>query len=296
MFFALNMELEIIRTVLKNEINEIFVCTDVSRDRGSFYTMISVQNAEYRKMLAEKLNSGGLFFGNKDFVGSFIYSNKLNLVFCYHNENLLSALKGVYLYSFSECKKAASNLVAAFAESGIESSVSALLLNERNINITREGNIYFNYFLDFAEYNTDVSQEEFVGRVSGRAFEILEINYKDRYSSDDLYPNDLRLYSLKMKHQSFTTFGEIIITIRGMSDSPIEMRGVVWWIKARISRTRNFLFRNSLTSFLTILVLVTVIYAGFEIGKRIRAAQAFENNVSYNGIENIGNVYLGSEE
>lgn len=296
MFFALNMELKIIRTVLKNDVNEIYVCTDVSMGKGNFYTMVSIQEGKYRKMLAEQMSIKGLFLGNKDFVGSFNSSNKLNLVFRYHTENLLSALGGVYLYNFAECKKAAANLVAAFAEAGMDSGVGALLLREQNINITSEGGIYFNYFLDFSAYESGMSGEEYVNRVSEKAFEILEIKYKEKYRSRDLYPSDLRLYDMKMQHQGFTTFGQIIITIRGMADAPVPMRGIVWWVRNRVRRTRSFLFRNTTTAFLTILILVTVVFAGAEVTKRLRARRAFENNVSYNGIEYIGSVYLGDEE
>lgn len=296
MFVALNMELKIIRTILKNDVNEIYVCTDISKGKGNFYTMVSIMEGKYRKMLAEQMNIEGLFLGNKDFVGSFNYSNKLNLVFRYHTENLLSALGGVYLYNFVECKNAAANLVAAFAESGMDSGVGLLLLKEHNINITNEGGIYFNYFLDFSAYESGITTEEYVNRVSEKAFEILELKYKEKYRSRDLYPSDLRLYDMKMQHQGFLTFGQIIITIRGMADSPVEMRGFIWWVRNRVSRTGNFLFRNTTTAFITILILVTVVFTGTEVTKRIRARQAFENNVSYNGIEYIGSVYLGNEE
>jgi len=295
MFFALNMELKIIRTVLKNEINEIYVCTDITKSKGNFYTMVSIEEGKYRKMLAEQMNVEGLFLGNKDFIGSFNYSNKLNLVFRYHTENLLSALGGVYLYNFAECKKASANLVAAFAEAGMNSGVGALLLKDQNINVTNEGGIYFNYFLDFAAY-AQVTTEEYVNMVSEKAFEILELKYREKYRSRDMYPSDLRLYDMKMQHQGFTTFGQIIITIRGMADAPVEMRGFVWWVRSRVRRTGNFLFRNTTTAFLTILVIVTAVFAGTEVTKRVRAQKAFENNVSYNGIEYIGSVYLGNEE
>lgn len=294
MFFALNMELEIVRTVLQNEINEIYVCTDVSRDTGVFYTMVSIQSAKHRKMVAEKMGNDGLFFGNKDFVGSFVFSSKLNLVFRYYPENLLSQMAGVYLYSFKECKEAAVNLVAAFAEADVNAQIGALLLNPRNINIAKEGTIQLNYFLNFAEYEETLDEEEYISRLSKSAFMVLEQNYIEKYQSPELYPTDLRLYYMKMNRRGFVSMGQIINTIRGMADSPMEMRGILWWFRSRVRRTKGFLFRNSMNAFLTILVLVTIVYAGVEIGKRVRANRALEENISYNGIEYIGDVYLGN--
>lgn len=295
MFVALNMELQIVRTVLENEINDIYVCTDVKNNTGVYYTMISIKDVSYRKMIAEKMKTSGLFFGNKDYVGSFVFSNQLNLVFHYYHESLLSVMGSVYLYSFVECKEAALSFVAAFAEAGVYGGYGLLLLDEKNINLGKDGSIQMNYFLDFAKWK-DCTQEEFITAVAEGAFHILDINYREKYDSEELYPDDLRLYYMKWKSTGFSTFGQIITTIRGMADKPIEMRGIFWWLKSRFKITRNFLFRNSMNTFLTILVIATLLYAAYEIGTRIRASRAYERNMDYYGIETIGDVYLGDEE
>ena len=46
MFPALNMELEIVRTVLKNPVNDIYVCTDLRKNTGTFYTMVSIADPD----------------------------------------------------------------------------------------------------------------------------------------------------------------------------------------------------------------------------------------------------------
>lgn len=296
MFIALNMELETVRTVLKNDVNEIYVCTDVSRDTRDFYTLVSISDSGCRKAVAEQINTEQLFFSNQNFVGSFVYANKLNLVFRYYPENQIAAMKEVYLYKFTDCKRAAANLIAAFAEANVNPAVGRLLLHDRNLNLTKEGEVNLNYFLDFADYEETFGIDEFYRRIAEKVFELLEIHYRERYSSPELYPNDLRLFYLKMIRNGFSSYGQIMNTVRGMTDSPIEVRGILWWFRSRIRRTRGFLFHNSMNTFLTILVLVTLIYAGVEIGKRIQADRAYEKNINYNGIEYIGDIYLGNEE
>ena len=129
MFPALNMELEIVRTVLKNPVNDIYVCTDLRKNTGTFYTMVSIADPDCRRKVTEKLNTERLFFSNRDFIGSFIYENRLNLVFRYYHENLLSLLGGVYLVEFADCKRAALGLIAACAECGAGADMGVLLLN-----------------------------------------------------------------------------------------------------------------------------------------------------------------------
>ena len=295
MFSALNMELEIIRTVLKNKVNDIYVCTDLLKNTGVFYTMISIHQQKHKKLVAEQMNSEPLFYANRDFIGSFVYENKLNLVFRYYHENLLSLMGSIYLGSFSDCKEAAIRLVSVLAESGANRGLGLLLLSERNINITKEGSIELNYFLDFENYQ-EASEAEFYQAAAKAAFGILELNYKDRYESPEGYPDDLRLYYLKLRSGGFTSFGQMLTSIRAMTDKQVEMRGILWWIRNKFRLTRNFLFRNSMNAFLTILVLVTLVYAGIEISARVRVKRAYENSISYYGLEYIGNVYLGDEE
>lgn len=61
MFPALNMELEIVRTVLKNPVNDIYVCTDLRKNTGTFYTMVSIADPDCRRKVTEKLNTERLF-------------------------------------------------------------------------------------------------------------------------------------------------------------------------------------------------------------------------------------------
>lgn len=296
MFPALDMELEIVRTVLKNNINDIYVCTDLLKNTGSFYTMISIRDKKYRKIVTEKLNTERIFFSNRDFLGSFTYGDCLNLVFRYYHESLLSLMSGVYIVDFADCKKVAVNLISACAESGAGAEMGMLLLNDRNINISRDGEIQFNYFLDFSQMQRKVNEEQYLRSVAEAAFGILELNYKGKYDTPENYPSDLRLFYLKMVNGGLSSLGHMISLIRGMADKPVVMKGFAWWIVNRFNLVRNFLFRNSMTTFLTILVVVTVIYAGVQLHTRWNVQRAYENNVRYYGIEYIGNVYLGDEE
>lgn len=296
MFPALDMELEIVRTVLHNDVNDVYVCTDLKKNTGVFYTLVSVRGSRIRKLVTEKLNTERLFFSNSDFVGSFVYENRLNLVFRYCHENLLSLMGGVYLTEFSECKRAALNLIAAYAQCGADSDLGNLLLQDRNINVTKDGEIQFNYFLDFSQLKSEDEIKEDLHVLAQKVFGILELNYKGKYSSPENYPDDLRLFYLKMKNADFQSIGHLISAIRNMADKPVETKGLIPWLKKTFRRLKGFLFRNSMVTFLTILVIVTMIYAANQLYSRWVIRRAYEQNVSYNGIEHIGDVYLGNEE
>lgn len=296
MFPALNMELEVVRTVLQNDVNDVYVCTDLKKNTGVFYTMISIKDTKNRKVMAQKLNTEKMFFSNHDFVGSFTYESCLNLVFRYYHENLLSLLGGVYLVEYKDCKNAALALITACAECAASPDMGMLLLNERNINITKEGEVQFNYFLDYSEFKAGVGEDAYLRRLSDIVFQILELNYKSRYDRPENYPGDLRLFYLKMTTTGFSSFGHMISMIRSMDDKPKETKGIFWWMESHFQQGRRFLFRNSTNTFLTILFLVTCVYAANQIYTRWKIQKAYESNVSYYGIEYVGTVYLGDEE
>ena len=174
--------------------------------------------------------------------------------------------------------------------------MGVLLLNDRNINITREGEVQFNYFLDFSQWQPGIEEQRYYQEVAQKVFGILELNYKGKYETPDSYPGDIRLFYMKMTTTGFPSLGHMISAVRNMPDKPVEMRGLLWWFKSRFQRVRGFLFRNAMTAFLTILVAVTVIYAGVQIHGRWKVRKAYESNISYNGIDYIGNVYLGDTE
>lgn len=108
------------------------------KEYGTFYTRVSDCRSGLQKKSDRKTEyRAAVLFQSGDFIGSFIYENRLNLVFRYYHENLLSLLGGVYLVEFADCKRAALGLIAACAECGAGADMGVLLLNDRNINITR---------------------------------------------------------------------------------------------------------------------------------------------------------------
>ena len=296
MFPALDMELEIVRTVAHNDINDIYVCKDLKKNTGVFYTMVSIRNTKFRKLIAEKLNTERLFFSNNDFVGSFIYESCLNLVFRYYQESLLSLLGGVYLVEFAECKRCALQLAAAYAQSGADAELGMLILQDRNINITKAGEIYFNYFLDFSKFQSVGTENNDMKLLAEKIFEILELNYKGKYETPNQYPDELRLFYLRMSNIGFMSIGHMIASVRVIPDQLAETKGVIPWLKRNFRKVKNYLFQNSTATFLTILIIVTLIYAANQIYNRWLINRAYERNISYYGIETIGDVYLGNEE
>lgn len=174
--------------------------------------------------------------------------------------------------------------------------MGVLLLNDRNINITREGEVQFNYFLDFSQWQPGIEEQRYYQEVAQKVFGILELNYKGKYETPDSYPGDIRLFYMKMTTTGFPSLGHMISAVRNMRTSRWRCEDFSGGSKSFSKSTRLFDSAMPMTAFLTILVAVTVIYAGVQIHGRWKVRKAYESNISYNGIEYIGNVYLGDTE
>jgi len=294
---ALNMHLEDVRVVLKNEINDITVCRDVKENGQKFYTMISIKDDMYRKYITEQMSVGNMFSHCKDFIGSFSMGKELKLVFRYEVENLIGNVGSIYLYDFARCRQAAIQLVSVIAEKGMSGQICKLLLNPRNINIDRECSVTLNYFLDFQEYDLNLGQFNDMDCIAETVFSILERPWKEKFQGEvQNYPDELRLFWMKIQNHSFLSYGQIVSQLRGMPNKPIAKQGVIWKIRKVLRNIRTVLFKNPLRIVLTVLVAVTIVYAAWQISMRIKVQRAYQKNVSYSAMEYIGTVYLGDEE
>ena len=294
---ALNMHLENVRVVLRNEVNDITVCRDNRDNTHPFYAMIAVKSDIHRKYLTEQMNQGRLFSHAKNFVGSFSVGKELRLLFRYESENLLQTVGSIYLYDFVRCKTAAMNLVGAMAETGIEGPLCRLLLHPRNINVNSDCSVTLNYFLDFKDFDPEDEPFFTMDYLAEQVFHILELPWKEKFHGEiNNYPDELRLFWMKIQNHSYLTYGQMMAQLRSMPDRPIARQGFVWRVKRTLRSIKNVLFRNPTRILLTVLVIVTFVYAGWQIGMRMKIRQAYDRNLSDSALEYIGNVYLGNEE
>ncbi len=65
-----------------------------------------------------------------------------------------------------------------------------LLFNDKNINITSNLDIFFNYFLDFKDWNKNETEQDYYKAVATKVFDILSAEYDAKYGGAiHRYPN-----------------------------------------------------------------------------------------------------------
>ncbi len=293
----INMQLTTVRTVIVNEVNDITVCEDRTRDSGTFYTVVSIKSPEIRRDVAHHIATEGLFSTNSDYLGSYTQGDRLNLVFSYRTENRLAVHQAVLCTTDKKRIELSENLLIAIAETQVTPSVGMLLLNDNNINATNNLDVFFNYFIDFKNWDSKIAENEYYKRLAQRVFDILSGEYEVKYSGAvHRYPSELQVLFRKFSSYGFNSYSSMITFVRMLEDGytmPATGWRLIW---SKIVGFYYFLKANWMTLFAVGLVVITIIYAGYQIYIRVDSQRRLEDNLVYIGLENIGNIFLGDED
>lgn len=291
----LNMDLAPVRVVLANEVNRILVCEDRRRATGALYTDVAVTDPGMRRTAAA-LAASGAFSANGEYVGSATQGEALHLVFRYRPESLLASREDIYGTDFAHRRAMAQSLLAACAETQLPAAAAMLLLNGRCVNLDASGEVYFNYFLDFADYRESTTQAEYCQAVAERVFDLLSREWA-RSTGGQLpqYPRELVAFFKKAQVGGFSTIGAILTAVRAMPDRPQPPHRGARLLWDKILAGVAFVRRHSMAIFLAALVCVTIAYAAYQIGMRMFAGSAAQENTFYGGVQQIGEVSLTDE-
>lgn len=291
----LGMQLEAVRTVLQNDVNEISVCTDLKRRTGVFYTMVSIIEPGVRLRVAALL-ADGLFSRNSDFLGSFSQGDRLNLVFLYRDENPLERQEAFYATNFARRKKIAENLVVALAETQVAGSVGELFLSPRNLNISPDLSVALNYFLDFQAWQPEGDDSLFYRRVAQAVFQILSREFHLRFAGQlDSYPSELQAFYKKAETNGFYSHSAILTALKLLPDEPEPPRAGLRKLAGDVGGFWGWVKAHGMAIFIIALVAATAMYAGWQIAIRLSYRSAAEKNTAYAGLESIGDVNLGDD-
>ena len=295
MIAALNMDLEPVRLVLANPVNRIQVCADRRRDAGVLYTVVSVQEPQARRTAAS-LAAEGAFAANGDYLGSTVQGDGLHLVLRYRPERLLASREDAFGDDFPRRRAAAESYLAALAEAQLPPALAMLLLNGRCVNVDAAGSVYFNYYLDFADYRPGQSAADLCRTAAGYVFDLLCRPWALSTGGQlHRYPRELVAFFRKVQVGGFASLGAILAAVRALPNHPQPPHTGLRLVWDRILAGWAFLRRHSTAIFLAVLVAVTIGYAVWQISMRISAQNAAQANTTYGGMQMIGEVSLADE-
>ena len=179
MIVGAGRKLKRIRTVLSNDVNEIFVCQDVS-DENSLqnYILIRISDSSVIKNVLETIydNDGNCKLPQNLFCDLFVEVDKLNILMKYHEpQKMFSYLKSYIVTDYAE-HMVIKNFLYKCLLLDVPYPILDLMLEKDNINIDQDWNIWFNCFLDFSKFDKNITQAQCVKKCCDLINDILMVN------------------------------------------------------------------------------------------------------------------------
>ena len=111
-----------------------------------------------------------------------------------------------------------------------------------------------------------------------------------------MYPHELRLMFKKIQNRAFRSLSQIMAFIKTLPDQPAEQKFGIAKSLRWLGRIKDFIAKNPSNLFLVCLVMVTLVFLGYQITIRVIAGRNTRENTVYAGIQQIGEVFLGDED
>ncbi len=202
-------KLKKIRTVLSNEVNEIFVCQDVSENNDiKYYTLISIGDQSVIKSVLQTIydGDGNCKLPQSLFCGLFVEIDKLNILMRYQEpQKLFSYLKSYIVTDYVE-HVVIKNLLYECLAIDVDYPILYLMLDKDNINIDKDFNVSFNGFLDFSKFDKNVNEKQCVKECCDLINDILMVN---EHLTEKSRVKSINLFIKKKRHDTYNKIIEL---------------------------------------------------------------------------------------
>ena len=139
----------VVSTLFSGEANSCYVARLSDDMGGRSFTVIAVRDHDAIRMLMEA-ESKIINIANSQLVDAFSYGNDYVLVFPYRQGRPLGSFFVGEALTLSEIEEIGTNLLLACMTASLPYPVLYLLLDQGQINLSKDGGIYFSYIIDLS--------------------------------------------------------------------------------------------------------------------------------------------------
>ena len=246
-FQSQKMQLQSVRIVLKNDVNEVHVCRNLIDKSGGLYTVICVKDHMLvRKFLTvcEQTKSEESFF-----VDCFSDGENQIIVFPYVKERLLDNFYRPDILSVSECEDVCINTIIACMSSPLPWPLLYLVLTQGQLHLSRDGSVYLGYMIDLEDLDVTRTEKDCTVRCARILLDLLR-------PKEGRQVNSLKLLDKKVAKASYTRFVELYKDVR-ISAAPRQQTKFFRRLRGWFARNKDALFR--------VLLWISIILALFVV-------------------------------
>lgn len=247
------MKLECVRVIRKNEINDILVCRDVNTAAGILYTLLVIKEHQIARKYLEVFEKAEMPTQDS-YIESFSDQGSLCMVFEYKQERPLKDFYMGTAYTLAECENVCINVIMACITSTLPYPLLYLILEQNQLNLSKDHMVYFSYQIDLAQMNPDRTERDCVGQCAAILRELLRPKASQKAFS-------YRILEKKISRESYDRFTELYKDIR-ITAVPGKRKGPGKRVRTWFISRKDGIFRILLIvgAVLALIVLVSLAF------------------------------------
>lgn len=274
-FHVGNKSLNVIREVLYNEVNEVYVCQDENCKLNNYYTFWKVKDHQLAKKIIEMLTEaeqkklGNEYFAGKNFMGFLFPYEEERPLFRFFESNGNSRKEREIIY-FAIVKSCMIN--------EIPNPLCYLLMSQKQMQLNKDNVINFSYFVDLREFDSTIKEADCVNLCASLLLELMKKSEKksDSYS----------LLKKKMEKQSYLQWNQLYKDLK-ISCRQQKKRNYLVLLKKKIAKNKNNLFYILLWVSCVFLILSLIMIISQMIFREIPFFRIFQNCFEQIGTQSL---------
>ncbi len=276
-FQSQKMQLQSVRIVSANDVNEVHVCKNLNDKGGGLYTVVRVMDHSIVRRFLEICEQGAT--GTDCLVDCFSWGDDQIIVFPYVKERLLFSFYRPDVLTLPECEDICINLIIAGMSSGLPWPLLYQILEQEQIHLTRDGSVYLGFMVDLSKLDPTKTEKDCVVACAKLSIRILQ-------PKDGRESNSLALLSKKVSKESYSRFVELYKDVR-ISAAPKTKKGIPAKIKQWYFIHKDELFRVLLWISIILAIFVIVSFLTQLIFGDVPWLRLFINSFEKIGTENL---------
>lgn len=244
------MTLHSIMDVFQGEVNDVVICEEVTKGRGSYYTLLAVKDHETVKKLLRIIEQSDRTMDCC--VDMFSCNGRFCMVFPFTKERRLNDFYMADAVSLAVCEEICLSLLLQCMSSTLPYPLLELVIKQGQIHLLKDNSIVLGYCLDLSELDENRGQKECTMQCAICVMELLQQKEGRKNVS-------YQLLQKKIPKQSYQDFRELYKDIR-LTKTRIQKTGLKNRWKSIWRRNEYWICR---ALFYLIVIMILVVAAMF---------------------------------
>jgi len=223
----------VVSTMFSGEANCCYMARLSDDMGGRSFSIVAVKDHDAIRTLMEA-ESKIANIENSQLVDSFSYGNDYLLVFPYRQERPLESFFVGEALTLSEIEEIGTNFLLTCMTASLPYPVLYLILEQGQINISKDGGIYLSYAIDLKDLDLRKTERDCTVKCAQILREMLSTKADEKNISYELI-------SRKSDNNSYSNFTELYRDLR-IAAMPVEKRGILVRIKSFFVRNADTIF------------------------------------------------------